>query len=309
MLPLLVSLAWSADCSTPMTTTEARTFVQQARTAVESDDVARFQERYRSFVQRARCLEEAVPKGPWAEMLVLDAIVAFAEGRDASTPLGTAKATDPGVEVPPFLSDKVPPASSPSGPRAPKDVYLDGRPTDVLPALKGDHVLQRRTAAGWETVVADAWPKAWTSGASGQKQPTGPRDPAPTPRAPSNSVVDVFLGGGPGLARSAQHPQEPGDFLPDAKGTGPGLDVSGELQARGGLVGGVARVRIPIWLGQLGVRGARVPLALEGGATYAIGPVLAEAGAALGFSALREGDALTQRLEIQPFLGGRWLHE
>ncbi|MCB9677388.1 MAG: hypothetical protein H6737_19935 [Alphaproteobacteria bacterium] len=297
---LVWSLAWASDCTEPLTEKELKSIVSAASAAVGNDDVAGFRGQYKELSRRVPCLAGPVPRASWAEMLVLDAIVRFAEGQDVSAPLGTARTVDPGVEVPPFLAEIETPTrkggdSVPSG----VELYLDGARVTRLPPLAGDHVVQRVVDGEWESTLSSSVPKSWTS--SG---------PVKAIREPIELGTRWFYAGAtPGVAWMRQHPEEPGDYLPEAKRLAVGVTVAGEARLWVDSVGAFTRGALALQVGRLSGGGLRLDPSVELGATVALGPVVGEAGAMASFTPLLEGGKNRQRLDLLPALGVRWLDD
>ncbi|MEZ4320381.1 MAG: hypothetical protein R3F61_23070 [Myxococcota bacterium] len=292
---LLASLAWSNECASPLTAAELEALVQAASTAVGNDDVAGFRARYRELGKRVPCLEGPIPTKPWAEMLVLDAIVRFADGQEAGVPLGTARSIDPGVEVPPFLADVAPIAPDGGEPiAAGVELYVDGVRAERLGPLQGDHVLQRSRGGRWESVLGSSIPRSWSSESS-----------ARIPTTPADRWVIASIG--PGFTWVSQKPDEPGDYLPEASGVGAGAQVSGEARFAFEQAGAFARVVLPLWIGRLSGGGLRFSPSGDLGVSRAAGPIEVELGVHVAFTPLLEGGKNKERLDLLPALGARWV--
>lgn len=300
---LLWSMAWAAECDATFTDADVLALVEEARSAVENDDVSGFKQTYRRFSKRVVCLDGPVPSAPWAELLVLDAIVRFAEGADARTPLATARGIDPDVEVPPFLAGVEPAPSGGAGADVPIGVklYVDGSVVEEVAALQGDHVIQRDLGWKWESLMGNALPRGWM-------QPPGPA-PKPTPDPSAGPDLWAIGAVGFGVRRVDQRPDEPGDYVAELASVMPGAVVSGELRVTVAEAGAFARVAAPLWLGRLSGGGLQPSIAGDAGVAYVLGTVQGEAGASVGLSPLVEGDEDRLRLDVLPTLGARWIDD
>jgi hypothetical protein len=289
MLLSMVTVAWAFGCPQPMTATEVDSVVGEARTAVDNDDVAGFRRHYVRFGERVRCLQEPLPRQPWAELLVLDAIVRFAEGEAVDHRLQTARLIWPRVSIPGFLPSAAPAPTAPPGRTAPPGLYVDGSEVSTVPDLKGDHVVQRVQDDVWETVFSSQVPRGWAgSGTDGST---------------TKPLWSVRAGAGPGFAHASPRAGDPGAVLPDAQGGGPGVLVTAAIETTGSGPNGFGRLQVPLWLGQVGVGSARIPVSLHAGGTVPAGPARVELGALFALTPLRTGDTRVERVDLLPTLG------
>jgi hypothetical protein len=304
MVVLWSLTAWATECAQPLVRTEIEAIADAAAAAVEADDAGRFRERMRQFTRMVPCLREPLPAAPWARLLVLDAVVVFAEGRDPTSQLGTALRIDPDVPIPDFLRERAraetlgEEGALPAGSKA----WVDGQRVNGFPVLTGDHVLQLERDGSWEAVFGNTPPRAWIDRTAVVPRPTPDQPPA------RELVTRIALGTASlGVERIAQRPDVPGDFVPEAEVTSPSLVIGGEL----GLdvataVGGWARGGVPLRLGRLSGGGVRFAPRAELGVDGPLGPLRVEVGLSAAFTPTLQGGRNLPRPDLLPLLGARW---
>lgn len=153
---LLFSNARAEDCA-PLDPTDLRARVDEARVAVDRDDLVSFAEVRRALFRDLPCLSAPLSSEVWARFLLDEAVVAHALGEAWEDPLATALSLDPGLprgDLPPALRDwSAGPPSAGGAALGAGEFLLDGQPLDAVPTLSGVHVVQRREDDVWTTRV------------------------------------------------------------------------------------------------------------------------------------------------------------
>lgn len=259
MIPvlLLFSNARAEECA-PLDPGGVRARVDEARVAVDRDDLVSFAEVRRALFRDLPCLEEPLPTDAWARFLLDEAVVAYALGEAWEDPLATALALEPTLprgDLPPALRDwSVEPPPIDGGALGPGEFLLDGEPLAAVPTLAGLHVVQRRQDDGWTTrVLRNApFPTEWQASRRPVPMPAPVPAPLPEPVARRShgsvplvvtGVVVAVAGAAVGVGSWAIR-----DTV-EAPASGTGLvaaNVAGwSAAAVGGVLGGVGLV-VPI---------------------------------------------------------------
>jgi hypothetical protein len=177
---LAMQTARGQDCATPMTETELRALTRNAQTAIDEEDVAAHGKVLDTLEARIPCLVDAIPSRPWADFLVTEILVRYAdETGDWQQPMRTVDKLVPDhPDVPGWLRDEyvVPPDPIGEPIPIPKGalVVVDGRvQAGKVPPLVGLHVVQVFRDDVWRSMLTRnrAFPRDWLE-----------PDPAPVPR-------------------------------------------------------------------------------------------------------------------------------
>lgn len=224
---LVPSFAWGATCE-PLDEQDFRGLLLQLQAGIDRGDLELSKEVLSAVENRLPCLTFAPEPRRWADLLMGEAVVRFAEGDDWEPVLTTALRIYPGVDrgvssQHPLASWEPPPPDPPGqGGTVPDGIYVDGLPADELPPAGEVHLIQRTDGRYWNTFrtgPSQALPAGWTD--EEVEQP---------PRIVSWGV----LGGGLGIASLGQTPTFQSDWTPTiAQGTrtAPALALHGQAQA------------------------------------------------------------------------------
>lgn len=226
-----------AECPQPLTETAVREMAAASKTAIDGDDALAHMQVFTDMQLQLPCLEGQLPKEPWAEILVSEAIVRYTTDKDWRAALNTALAIWPQVpDIPQFVLDEwsAPPSPRPWVQPIPPGttLFLDGvlvtRPTH----LSGLHVAQRLVDGTWQTVLlrdGEQWPASWFEPvlAAGAASTTPAEPEGPKPR----SALLFLLG----VGNLTQWVDSAGNYLGSGTRTGPiaGLGISGVVPVAG----------------------------------------------------------------------------
>ncbi len=141
----VAALAQSA-CSNPFTAEQVRALAAASTEALLADDALAHKRLWDELADRAECLDHQLADDQWARILLNEALVRKATGKDWQRALDTALRAFPALDVPTFLREEFRPLPkpTPSGVPVPEDVtlFLDGVLSPEVPLLDGDHVVQ-----------------------------------------------------------------------------------------------------------------------------------------------------------------------
>ncbi|MCB9683942.1 MAG: hypothetical protein H6738_01690 [Alphaproteobacteria bacterium] len=152
-------IAWTlatARAGCPLSADDIVAASERSASAIAADDAPEHAKTFTALLRDLHCLEEELPREAWARLLLDEAIVSFAEGRDHRTVLAAAHRADPELAIPSFLA-RTPPSTelfrAPGTLRWPTTV--DGVRVEDPVRLEGVHVVQATTGRGHLTWVVD----------------------------------------------------------------------------------------------------------------------------------------------------------
>jgi len=228
-LLLSASPAWAAPCADPVTEADVRGFARRSSESIEMDDIAGHRRAWSDMLVSVPCLVDQLPREPWAELLVNEAIVREATAvRGWHSLLTVATRIAPDLDdIPGFLLEAWVPVSDPDPGTVdvPADaaLFIDGILQPRVQDLRGEHIVQVWRDGRWRSamVVNDGPPPAWL--APREAPPVaGAPDAVPVapaaPRRPARAAgsIEIALGvallqeGVPsGLAGLATHGVQP----------------------------------------------------------------------------------------------------
>lgn len=171
-----------------------RAAVVDARSAVLRDDLDVAQHEIDRVIDDLDCIDFVPERRLWAELLVVMAVVAFAEGGDWESPLASALRIRPAIDrivgVVHPIYNWVPPDEAPLQPVVSRNqIHIDGRAVQAIPPPRGWYLVQKTDGTAWNTVFKRDEPvdTTWLL--------------APVERAPRIGVeVSLGVGGGGGAA-------------------------------------------------------------------------------------------------------------
>ncbi|MCA9489399.1 MAG: hypothetical protein KC621_05735 [Myxococcales bacterium] len=151
---LIVWTAATALAGCPLSAADVVAASERSASAIAEDDAPEHAKTFATLVRDLHCLEEELPREAWARLLLDEAIVSFADGRDHRSALAAAHRADPELAIPSFLA-RTPPSTdlfrAPGTLRWPTTV--DGVAVDDPVRLEGVHVVQATTPRGHLTWV------------------------------------------------------------------------------------------------------------------------------------------------------------
>lgn len=145
-----------------------RTLVVDSQSAVDRGDLPLLKTVLSEIERDVPCLDFAPPPRQWADLMMVWAIAAYAEGEDWRSPLAAALRIRPGIDRGVGRShpiyDWTPPDPRPGGPYEGEAVlYVDGRQSDYRPPSTGWYLVQKTDGEFWnsdwqrDTPVSTAW--------------------------------------------------------------------------------------------------------------------------------------------------------
>ncbi|MCB9675581.1 MAG: hypothetical protein H6737_10720 [Alphaproteobacteria bacterium] len=222
-------------CETPMKEQELRDLVAQAVAAIDAEDDRAHRQVFETLEKRIPCLDGQMPSRPWADFLVTEALIRYADQLpDWQRPLKLALDLVPDhPDVPPWLLEEYLEPADPTGASQPvpsgQVVVVDGRVVvGDIPPLAGIHVVQTIRDGKWNSrlVKGQPFPPEWL----------------PKPDVPKVKVTDAYSSWGAagldlGLGRWGQRPPTDGaDGLIDERsfpGAGIGVSTHGQQSIAG----------------------------------------------------------------------------
>jgi hypothetical protein len=203
---LAAALAADTPCE-PLDELDFRELLLQLQAGIDRGNLDLSTDVITTFHARTPCLTFAPEPRRWADLLVGEAIVKFAAGEDWEPVMAAAlhiyPAVDRGVSSRHPLATWEPPEPRPPGPQIAQDtrLFVDGLPSERLPALGEVHLVQRTDGRFWNTVR------------------TGPDDPLPPGWAedkvvqPARIISYGAIGLGVGVASLSQVPSFSTDWV------------------------------------------------------------------------------------------------
>lgn len=188
VLLFLLASAVAAPCEQSFDVEALRRLASEADAAIDQDDMVAHGRVMAEIRASAECLSEPVDAKTWARLLVTQALVESALGRDWRAPLTSALLADPGVahDVGPKEIREYPlPIEDPTYlvPVARDGIFfLDGRQVEAVQPgeLAGPHLVQAYAAGRWETrYLEDApFPSNWVAPVAESAEVKRRRSPA-----------------------------------------------------------------------------------------------------------------------------------
>jgi hypothetical protein len=218
------SAAEAATTCEPFEESAFRASVFDAQSGIDRGDVELATGIVDAALRNLPCLDAAVDTSLWADLLVSWAIVEHSRGGDWEGPLSAAlrlrKGIDRGVGPGHPIYDYEPAPVGLTGAPVPPSgrLFVDGRPSPVVPPSDGVWLVQRTDGRFWNTrLLADeALPAEWAA-----ERVVGP------PRV----VVTGRVGLSVGVGASSSTPGWPTDRFVAASPTGVPLGGGGDLRA------------------------------------------------------------------------------
>lgn len=170
MLLSLMTAALAATCEQPFSQAELRSTIGRAKAAIENGDPAAHVRASDALRDGIACLESQLPSNEWADFLVTEALIKYAEKAP-----GWEKALKLALELVPdhpdvqdfILEDYLEPAPA-AGPSKPIPdgtvVFIDGKiVTRSIPPLDGLHVVQMVRDGRWQSRMLrnEPFPDHW----------------------------------------------------------------------------------------------------------------------------------------------------
>ncbi len=219
-------------CPTPMSEAELRGLTREAVVAIDREDVQAHRAVLDTLEERVPCLEDAIPSRPWADFLVTEVLIRYADGTASwQVPLRTVDKLVPDhPDVPGWLRDEyTPPPDPPGEPLSIPSgalVVVDGRvQAGRVPPLTGLHVVQVFRDDEWKSVLTRnrSFPREWLA--------EKPRvEPRPEVTEAYASWGSIGLGGGFGAWSQRPTADTSSGLIQAADFPGTGLTVASHGQ-------------------------------------------------------------------------------
>ena len=154
---LLVAAALAAPNCSPLEEGRFRAALDDAQSALERGDLELTEQGLALLHSSIPCLTFAPRPWIWADLMVVEAVVAFSNGKDWEAPLAAALRIRPGIDrlvgrAHPMFS-WVPPEQEPLIPFQPtQQLFVDGEPVQARPPSTGWYLVQKTNGKKWETV-------------------------------------------------------------------------------------------------------------------------------------------------------------